>query len=249
MELNPAERRASLWNDGSLYLALGGWAVILSALTSFLFAIFPLKLAQPVWQLNTVSTLLGASANILIGSLLISLARLFNPKDVQLKRNAALIRKLSGLFAVLMLVLIPFSLYAGTRAIKANEAASKIALNQWQKQLSAVQAMSSEAEMRGWAASLPEPPVLPAVFDAPFPVIKQRMLDSLTGKVNSVQSQIEENFRGQWLSFLNDFARNSIQSLLMALAFSALSGRGPVSNIILSIAGDKVGLGPNPKKQ
>lgn len=82
MELNPAERRASLWNDGSLYLALGGWAVILSALTSFLFAIFPLKLAQPVWQLNTVSTLLGASANILIGSLLISLARLFNPKDV-----------------------------------------------------------------------------------------------------------------------------------------------------------------------
>lgn len=148
-----------------------------------------------------------------------------------------------------MLVLIPFSLYAGTRAIKANEAASKIALNQWQKQLSAVQAMSSEAEMRGWAASLPEPPVLPAVFDAPFPVIKQRMLDSLTGKVNSVQNQIEENFRGQWLSFLNDFARNSIQSLLMALAFSALSGRGPVSNIILSLAGDKVGLGPNPKKQ
>jgi len=247
MESNLGERQESAWKDGSLYLALGGWTVILSAVTSFLFAILPLKLGQPGWQLNAMSTLFGASANILIGSLLILTARLFNPQDAQLKKNAALIRKLAGLIAVLMLVLIPFSLFAGSRSIRANEAAGKVALKQWKRQLREVQALSSEAEIRSWAASLPEPPLLPAVFEAPFPVIKKRMINNLTGQVNSVQNQIEENFRGQWLTFLPDFARNSIQALLMAMAFSALSGEGFVAKFILPIARNVLRLGPDGK--
>jgi hypothetical protein len=245
MELKSKERQTSIWEDGSLYLALGGWTVILSAATTFMFAILPPKLGQPVWQLNTISALLAASANILIGSLLISLARLFNPKDSQLKKNATFIRKLAGFIAVLMLVLIPFSLFAGSRAIKANETASKIALKEWTKQLRAVQSLASEADIRSWAASLPEPPLLPAVFEAPFPVIKNRLIENVTGKINSVQNQIEENFRGQWLGFLPDFARNSIQALLMAMGFSALSSDGRIRSFILSAARNIGGLGPN----
>ena len=111
--------------------------------------------------------------------------------------NPAFIRKQAGFIAMLILVLIPFSLFGGSRAIKANETASKIALKEWTKQLRAVQSLASEADIRSWAASLPEPPLLPEVFDAPFPVIKNRLIDNLTGKVNSVQNQIEENFKGQ----------------------------------------------------
>jgi len=245
MELNPEDRQTRLGKDGSLYLALGGWTVILAAVTPLIFAIFPLQLGQPVWQLNTISSLLGASTNILIGSLLISLARIFNPKDSQLKKNTALIRKLAGLLAVLMLILIPFSLFSGYRAIKANEAASRISLKEWKKQLRAVQSLASEADIRSWAASLPEPPLLPAVFEAPFPVIKNRMIDNLTGKINSVQNQIEENFKGQWLRFLTEFTRNSIQALLMALAFSALSADSFLRYILLSAARNIGGLGPD----
>jgi len=245
MELNPEDRQTRLGKDGSLYLALGGWTVILAAVTPLIFAIFPLQLGQPVWQLNTISSLLGASTNILIGSLLISLARIFNPKDSQLKKNTAFIRKLAGLLAVLMLILIPFSLFSGYRAIKANEAASRISLKEWKKQLKAVQSLASEADIRSWAASLPEPPLLPAVFEAPFPVIKNRMIDNLTGKVNSLQNQIEENFRGQWLRFLTEFTRNSIQALLMALAFSALSADSFLRYILLSAARNIGGLGPD----
>jgi len=245
MELNPEDRQTRLGKDGSLYLALGGWTVILAAVTPLIFAIFPLQLGQPVWQLNTISSLLGASTNILIGSLLISLARIFNPKDSQLKKNTAFIRKLAGLLAVLMLILIPFSLFSGYRAIKANEAASRISLKEWKKQLRAVQSLASEADIRSWAASLPEPPLLPAVFEAPFPVIKNRMIDNLTGKINSVQNQIEENFKGQWLRFLTEFTRNSIQALLMALAFSALSADSFLRYILLSAARNIGGLGPD----
>jgi len=245
MELNPEDRQTRLGKDGSLYLALGGWTVILAAVTPLIFAIFPLQLGQPVWQLNTISSLLGASTNILIGSLLISLARIFNPKDSQLKKNTAFIRKLAGLLAVLMLILIPFSLFSGYRAIKANEAASRISLKEWKKQLKAVQSLASEADIRSWAASLPEPPLLPAVFEAPFPVIKNRMIDNLTGKINSVQNQIEENFKGQWLRFLTEFTRNSIQALLMALAFSALSADSFLRYILLSAARNIGGLGPD----
>jgi len=240
-------RQPSLWKEGSLYLVLGGWTVILSALSSFIFAILPLKLGQPVWQLNAISALLGISANILIGSLLILIARLFNYKDSQLKKNETLIRKLSGFIAVLMLVLIPFSLFAGSRAIKANEVASKIALKEWKQQLETVQSLSSEADIRSWAASLPEPPRLPAVFDAPFPVIKKRMVENLSGKINSVQNEIESNFRRQWNGFLPDFARNSIQALLMAMAFTGLSGKGIGRKLILPIARNMVVLSKEPK--
>ena len=53
--------------------------------------------------------------------------------------NPAFIRKQAGFIAMLMLVLIPFSLFGGSRAIKANEAASKIAPKEWKTQLRAVQ--------------------------------------------------------------------------------------------------------------
>ena len=219
--------------------------MILSAASSFIFTIFPQKLGQPVWQLNAISTLLGSSTNILIGSLLISMARLFNPNRFSAQKNAAFIHKLAGLLAVVMLILIPFNLFAGSRAIKAKEAASKISLKEWKKQPRAVQSLASEADIRSWAASLPEPPLLPAVFEAPFPVIKNRMIDNLTGKVNSLQNQIEENFRGQWLRFLTEFTRNSIQALLMALAFSALSADSFLRYILLSAARNIGGLGPD----
>jgi hypothetical protein len=247
MESNLGQRQESAWNYGSLYLSLGGWTIILSAITTMIFTILPLKLGQPGWQLNAVSAFFGASANILIGSLLISLARVLNPQDSQLKKNAALVRKLAGVITILMIVLIPFSFYAGARTIRANQATGRVGLKQWKKQLRDVQTLSSEAEMRTWAASLPDPPQLPAVFDAPFPVIKKRMLTNITGQINLVQNQIEENFRGQWMAFLPDFFRNSILALLMAMGFSALSAEGFLPGIILPIARNMLRLGPNNK--
>ena len=243
MQVQPEERQGTLWKEGSLFLSLGGWAVILSALTTFSFAIFPLQLGLPAWQLNTISALYNVSANILTGSLLVCMARLFNPKDSQLKRNNALIRKLAAILAVIMLATIPLSLFAGYRTIKGNEATSKIALKEWNKQLATAKSFSSEADLRGWAASLPEPLILPPVFSSPFPVVKQRIVDNLNGKINSVQSQIEANFRGQWLSFLTDLLRNSIQALLLAMAFSALSKGGILRDIFLAIARNVMGLG------
>jgi len=243
MGLQSEERQGTLWKEGSLFLSLGGWSVILSALTTFSFSIFPIQLGLPVWQLNTISALYNASANILTGSLLICLARLFNPNDLQLKSNCAWIRKLAGLLAVIMLVTIPMSLFAGYNTIKGNEAASKIALKDWNKQLATAKAFSSEADLRNWAASLPEPLILPPVFSAPFPVIKQRLVGNLTGKINSVRNQIEANYRGQWLSFLKDLLRNSIQALLLAVAFSALSTSGRLRDIVLFIARNRIRLG------
>jgi hypothetical protein len=243
MESSLEERQGTLWREGSLFLSLGGWAVLLSAITTFLFAIFPLKLGAPQWQLNSIYALYIASASILTGSLLVCTARMFNPTDSQLKKNVALIQTLAGILSIILLATIPLSLYAGYRTIKSNEAQSKVALKEWKKQLEIAQSFASEAEMRSWAASQPEPIILAPVFPAPFPVIKQRLIDNFTGRVNSVQNQIEENFRSQWLSFLVDLARNSIQALLLAIAFSALSTGGIIRNILLSIFRYRIGLG------
>lgn len=243
MESSLEEHQGTLWKEGSLFLSLGGWAVLLSAVTTFLFAIFPLKLGTPEWQLNTISALYVASASILIGSLLTCTARLFNPTDSQLKKNVALIRRLAGILAIVLLATIPVSLYSGYRTIKGNEAQSKVALKEWKKQMAIAQSFASEADLRRWAASQPEPIPLPPVFDSPFPVIKQRLIDSFTGKINSVQNQIEENYRSQWLSFLVDLARNSIQAVLLVVAFSALSTGGMIRNILLGIVRHRIGMG------
>lgn len=249
MESSLEERRETLWKEGSLILSLGGWAVFLSAITTFLFAIFPVKLVIPEWQLITISALYNSSASILIGSLLICTARLFNPTDSQLKKNGSFIRWLAGLLAVILLATIPMSLYAGYRAIKSNEAQSKVALKEWKKQLATAQSFASEAEMRSWAASQPEPIDLPPTFDSPFPVIKQRLTDNITGRINLIKNQIDENYRSQWLGLLVDFSRNSIQALLLMTAFSSLSTGGFIRNILLDIARNRFGLGTSERNR
>jgi hypothetical protein len=55
-----------------------------------------------------------------------------------------------------------------------------------------------------------------------FLATKQRIVDQLTGKVNSIQNQIDTNTSAAWNRFLAEFLRNSIQALITAFGFRVI---------------------------
>lgn len=213
----------------SRWFALVGWVLIGSSLSSLLFAALPVRLVDAEWQLRLISAILGSSTFLLIGTLLVCGAQLLNTRSQQLLQRAKFLRLAAGWFAVLLLVLIPLQFYSGHRASGAAEIPANQGRQLVKKIIQGVKGSSNEAELRSFLATLPSPPPLPARFEAPFPVIKQRLLTNFEGRLNAINYQAGV-LRSQRLeTFIADATRNSIQALLMAIAFTGIAAEsGPL---------------------
>ena len=215
-------RRTTIKQEGSQVLSMIGLVIIASAVNLFVFSILPPQILRADWQLRATSAFLSISVSLLTGSLLIFLASLISSEGVAIKRNMALMRLLARWIPILMLVMIPITFYAGFTTINAQVRQSRAELSTWNDQLINVKALRSEADMRRWAASLPNPPQFPQPLTMPFAAMKERMVDQLAGKVNSIQNQIDANTSAAWNSFLTEFLRNSIQALITAFGFRVI---------------------------
>jgi hypothetical protein len=208
----------------SRWFALVGWVLIGSSLSSLIFASLPVRLVDPEWQLRLISAILASSTFLLIGTLLVCGAQLLHTKSQKLLQRAQFLRLASGWFAVLLLVLIPFQFFAGHRASGAVQASENQGIQLVTRIIRGVKASNNEAELRSFLASLPSPPPVPAKFEAPFSEIKQRLLTNFEGRLNALNYQAGL-LRAQRLEkFIADASRNSIQALLMAIAFSGIAG-------------------------
>jgi len=98
-----------------------------------------------------------------------SYCRRSNPKKL-----AAPGESLCRLFAILLVLIIPFQYFLGARILKQQTISTVAAVSNLQGIAKGISAVNSEPELRSYVASLPNPPALPAKFDAAFPVIKQR---------------------------------------------------------------------------
>lgn len=216
------DRRTKIKQESSQALSMIGLVIIASSLNLFVFSVLPFRILRADWLLRATSAFLSISVSLLIGSLLIFLASLISSEAVPIKRNMAMTRLLARWIPVLMLVMIPATFFAGMSSINAKVRQSRAELSTWNDQLVNVKALRSEADMRRWAASLPNPPQIPQTLSMPFATMKQRIVDQLAGKVNSIQNQIDANNRAAWNSFLVDFSRNSIQALITAFGFRVI---------------------------
>ena len=137
---------------------------------------------------------------------------------------------------MLLLLIIPFQFYAGNRASGVVQAAENQSIQLIKKIIQGVRASKDQAELRQFLASLPSPPPVPARFEAPFPVIKQRLLTNFDSRLNAVNYQAGV-LRAQRLEkFIADATRNSVQALLMAIAFSGIAGEsGPLYGLFQRI--------------
>jgi hypothetical protein len=214
-------------------LALIGWLLIGFNLNGIIFSSFPLKLAQPEWQLNFIAKLLSTSTSLLLSAILIILAQVFNPRNKILKDWNRTVTRLAALFAVLLVLSIPLQFYIGSRALKNQTNRAYEAMNNIKTLVKGINATNSETEFRLYLGSLPNQRTLPDKFDAPFPVIKQRALDNMQAQLNAATENMKTQKSQELQVFLAEAIRNTAQCILLAAAFSALAGiNSQSSNII-----------------
>ena len=216
-------RRIRLWSKTSFALAVLGWLIIGSTLNTIIFNSFPLKLATPEWQLSLIAALISSGFGFLVGAVLIALALLFNPKEEVLQKWRRMMIRLSGLFAILMVLIIPLQFFLGSRVLNSQTVSAYEVINNLKGVVKGINAVNSEPELRAYVASLPNPPALPAKFDAAFPVIKKRAIANITAQLNAAANNIEIQKSMNLQVFLKEAIRNTAQAILMAAAFSALA--------------------------
>jgi hypothetical protein len=227
-------RRSNIRSKSSFTLALLGWLIIGSALNGIVFASLPLKLSATEWQLSLFGSILSSSFNLLIGSTLIIVAQMFNTKEKILKKWQGLVSRFSAWFVILLLLIIPLQFFIGPRAIKQQAIPVAEAINKLNGIVKTVNAVNSEPELRAFLSSLPNQQALPAKFDVPFPVIKQRVLDNVKAQINLANNNAQRKYSQDIQIFLKEAVRNTSEAILMAAAFSTLANLSSSTNNVFT---------------
>lgn len=222
-EKHRSTKRIELRDKTTLTVGVLGWLIASSSITAILFNSLPLQLASPEWQLNLIGALLNASSTLLIAASMIALSHLLNPQDKILSRWAAAASKLASWYVIALVAFIPLQFFLGTRIMKTQEQAMVKPLNELKTISGKIKTINSEADLRAYLASLPNPPSLPAKFDADFPVIKQRAIDNIQAKINAGHNTLELQASQQKQIFFKEAVRNTAQLILMAAGFSAVA--------------------------
>ena len=204
-------------------LAFGGLALMAASLNSLIFAILPLQLISPDWILRFISALLASSLQLLVGTLVLLIARQFNSRDLKLAKRVNWIEKAARWWGILLLLTIPLAIYAGTTTIDRQEASQAKSIAQMRRIIESFKAANDESELRSYVANLPNAPTLPPRFDAPFPAIKERVLANLNAKLNLAVNERARLNPQRWQSFITDAIRNGIQATLLGSAFLSIA--------------------------
>jgi hypothetical protein len=223
-------------------LAVVGWLIIGSALNTLVFSVLPLRLGAPDWQLTFIGWLLSVSVNLLIGTARVCFASLVGQQSRTVEAWYQSAGQMASVLSVVMLLAIPCQFYAGFGAFTNQTVEAKAVLKNLETIQFRIRQTDSEPALRGYVGSLPNPPRLPATFDAPFPVIRQRAVDNLEGQINTGKRIFKEQQSERLQVFLKEALRNSIQAILMAAAFVRLaqvqpSKRNPIIRLFKRLPG------------
>ncbi len=222
--------------SASRWVELVGWVLVGIALNGVLFASLPVKLIDPAWQLGVISAILSTGGFLLVGSLLAYVAQLLNPRSNLLQKRLHIVRIGAGWFTVLLLLIIPFQFYAGYRVNGIAQENDNQSIQQINKIIHGVTASDDEAELRSFFASLPTPPPVPARFEAPFPVIKQRLLTFYSDQFNAATYQSGILNIKRLERFIAEASRNAVHAFLLAIGFAGLAEHsGPLFGLFMRL--------------
>jgi len=208
------------WADGARYIHWVGIAFLASFLIP-LFNVLPLRFADSSWQLNTISLITGGGMGALMGTLLVSVAQLFNVGDRQLQKRAILVRTLASWVALGWLLLIPLQLFIGVRLINRQQADEVAQIQNVQRIARSVRNATSEAELRAAMAKLPGVPPLPRL-SIPLDVAKANLLAQLQKDINTFENRQSERSSNRWQTWMKEVLRNALQSIALAAGFLAI---------------------------
>jgi hypothetical protein len=205
-------------------LQVSAFLIALSSLNTFLFSLFPFNGLRSTWLLAMSASALSVATPLLISFLLIACAAGFDRNSKPITSRLKFIGNASWWISLFMIILIPIQIFSGTKALQAQ---TQLILNEvveLRNIVKGIKATGNEAELRAFMASLPNPPKLPARFDAPFSVIKGNAIINLEGTVNRALNDAETQKRNNFQNLIREYARNAIQCLLLSAAFAMVAG-------------------------
>ena len=205
-------------------LQVSAFLIAISSLNTFLFSLFPINTSRSTWLLAMSTSALSAATPLLISFLLIACAAGFDPNNRPITSRLKFICRASWWISLLIIILIPIQIVSGIRALQAQTQLILGEVVELKNIIKGIKATGNEAELRAFMASLPNPPKLPAKFDAPFPMIKANAIINLEATVNRALNDAETQRRDNSQNLIREYVRNAIQSLLLAAAFSMVAG-------------------------
>ena len=197
--------------------------LLASTIVSFSFNVLPIKLADPNWQLKIIAGTLTASPSILVAGLFLLLASAVDRQNRSLNQYMSDYIKFTSFWSIILLLSIPVQVFAGFRALNQQVEPVVTIVSDLKRYATGIRATQSEGELRQYLSSIPNGPKLPEQLGLPYETVKQRVLTNLQAKINSATTDIESQKRSSTQTFSLEAFRNSIQAILMFLAFSKIN--------------------------
>ena len=222
--------------------ALLGWLILASSAITVVFGALPLRVLSASWYLTNSANLLNVGLLALIGALLVSISQLLEPADKAITRAAGRLRAIATTLVVLYLLLLPLQIVLGQRVVKGSDREILASVDRLTGLVKGIEATQSEEALRAYLSSLPDPPTLPARFDAPFEVVKTRALTNLKARIYAESNLYARRNSRNTLQFFIECIRNGLQCLVLAIGFAAIvrltaaKGVNPLNAALLRLA-------------
>jgi len=200
-------------------------AIILLASTtvSFSFSILPIKLVDSNWHLRVIAGALTSSPIILIAGLFLLIASVVDRQNRSHNQYMADYIRFTSVWSIFLLLLIPIQIFVGHKALNKQVEPIINIVADLKRYSTGIRATSNEAELRQYLSSIPNGPTLPERLSLPYETVKQRALTNLQAKINSANADIESRKSSSTQTFALEALRNSIQAILMFLAFNKIN--------------------------
>lgn len=202
------------------FLGKTGIALILLFAINTLFALFPLRVFDPAWQLRLGEVLRTTGPFPLLGVALLYLCKRIDPAAPLPLLQIRKIRRLAPLAAAGFLLLIPLQIHATWTQIRTADLEGAKTLRAVQRRIEEVKNASSAVSLKQAAQGLP-----PAWMPSPandLETNRRRMLANIEPELARLQTTTSERKQQAIEQAIQICLRDSLLSLVFATTFQSL---------------------------
>lgn len=205
-------------------LFISGLVLLVTFANILVFSAFPFQALRPEWQLRMAGFLIANGITALLGVILVSISEQgLSASNSPFLGRAQLIRRLAGWAAIGYLILIPVQITAGLRQLNIISEAEKQPGIVWRKIRGRINATETEADLRALLSRIPEFPPFPDKLPMSLAAFKADLFSDLDSRFAARTTQLEKARSERLQNFLGEAIRNTIQCILLAAGFSAVS--------------------------
>jgi hypothetical protein len=213
-------------------LFISGLVLLATFANTLVFSAFPFQLLRPDWQLRMAGFLIPNGITALLGVVLVAISEEgLSSGNSSLLGKARLMRRLAGWAAIGYLILIPAQISAGLRQLGTIAQKEKQPAIAWGKFRGRMNATQSVDELRALLSQVPEIPPVADKLEAPFASVKKDLISYVDARFAARATQLQKARSERLQIFLAEALRNTIQCLLLAAGFSAVSRSSRITGL------------------